>query len=250
MKDVWKNFEAIRILQDFNLDVPQGQKLVLIGPSGSGKSTVLRILMTLEEIKAGTIQIDGEALWSTDSKNKIVQTKGEVLRRIRGKVGMVFQHFNLFPHMNVLRNVSEALVYVLGLTRKAAEERALDLLDQVGLATKAKAYPSQLSGGQKQRVAIARALAIQPKIMLFDEITSALDPELVGEVLGVLRALAVKSDMTMLIVTHEMGFAREIADRLVYMDAGKILEDESPEIIFKNPRHEQTKKFLKAVLAH
>lgn len=250
MKDVWKNFEALRILQGFSLDVAQGQKLVLIGPSGSGKSTVLRILMTLEEITAGTIQIDGEALWRTDNKNRTVQAKGDALMRIRGKVGMVFQHFNLFPHMTVLRNVCEALIYVLGLSRKEAEDRALGLLDRVGLAAKASAYPAQLSGGQKQRVAIARALAMQPKIMLFDEITSALDPELVGEVLGVLRALAEKSDMTMLIVTHEMGFAREIADRVVYMDGGKIFEDEKPEIIFKNPRHQQTEKFLKAVLTH
>lgn len=249
MKGVWKSFGEVEVLKGFDLDVPQGEKLVLIGPSGSGKSTVLRIIMTLEGINSGSVRVDGEDLWTTDGRGKPTEAKGEALRRIRGKVGMVFQHFNLFPHMNVLRNVTEAPVHVLGLSRKEAEERGLDLLDRVGLGDKALAYPAQLSGGQKQRVAIARALAMRPKVMLFDEITSALDPELVGEVLGVLRDIALKSEITMLIVTHEMGFAREIADRVAYMDEGQILEDDKPELIMRNPRHERTKKFLKAVLS-
>lgn len=230
------------------MEVPRKQKLVVIGPSGSGKSTILRILMTLEEINMGSVQIDGEDLWSMDDRGKVTGASGDTLRRIRSNVGMVFQHFNLFPHMNVFKNIIEAPVHVLGLSRKEAEERALDLLDKVGLKDKTDAFPAQLSGGQKQRVAIARALAMRPKIMLFDEITSSLDPELVGEVLNVLRDIALKSEITMLIVTHEIGFAREIADRVVYMDHGRILEDEKPELILQKPHHERTKKFLKTVL--
>lgn len=248
MKDVRKRFGDIDVLCGLDLEVSRGQKLVLIGPSGAGKSTVLRILMTLEDIEAGAIRIDGEYLWTPQGEERTTKAKGEALRRIRGKIGMVFQHFNLFPHMNVLRNICEAPIHVLGLSRKSVEERALDLLDRVGLGDKASAYPAHLSGGQKQRVAIARALAMQPKVMLFDEITSALDPELVGEVLGVLRDVALKTDITMLIVTHEIGFAKEIADRVAYVDAGRILEDETPERLLRNPQHERTKKFLKTVL--
>lgn len=249
MKDVWKRFGELEVLRGFNLKVSRKQKIVLIGPSGSGKSTVLRILMTLEEINGGSVLIDGEDLWTMEDRGKVTGAKEDTLRRIRGKVGMVFQHFNLFPHMNVFRNIVEAPVHVLGLSRKEAKERAFDLLDRVGLRDKADAFPAQLSGGQKQRVAIARALAMQPRVMLFDEITSALDPELVGEVLNVLRYIALKSEITMLIVTHEIGFAREIADRVVYMDHGRILEDERPELILQRPHHERTKKFLQAVLA-
>ncbi|MFQ5431246.1 MAG: ectoine/hydroxyectoine ABC transporter ATP-binding protein EhuA [Nitrospinota bacterium] len=248
MAGVWKSFGEVEVLHGFDLTVPRGQKLVLIGSSGSGKSTVLRILMTLEEINAGSVRIDGEDLWSTDERGRTKEAMGDALRSIRGKVGMVFQHFNLFPHMNVLRNVTEAPVHVLGLSRKVAEERALDLLDRVGLADKAGAYPAQLSGGQKQRVAIARALAMRPKVMLFDEITSALDPELVGEVLNVLRDIALKSDITMLIVTHHINFARDIADRVVFLDSGRILEDDVPVVIFNKPENERTKEFLASVI--
>lgn len=248
MKDVCKRFGEIKVLRGFNMEVPRKQKLVVIGPSGSGKSTILRILMTLEEINMGSVQIDSEDLWSMDDRGKVTGPSGDTLRRIRSNVGMVFQHFNLFPHMNVFKNIIEAPVHVLGLSKKEAEDRALDLLDKVGLRDKADAFPAQLSGGQKQRVAIARALAMRPKVMLFDEITSALDPELVGEVLNVLRDIALKSEITMIIVTHEIGFAREIADRVVYMDHGRILEDEKPELILQKPSHERTKKFLQAVL--
>ncbi len=248
IKNVTKSYGDIEVLKDFSLEVPRSRKLVLIGPSGSGKSTVLRILMTLEDIDSGTVTIDGEELWREGGGKKVVRAERAALRRIRGKVGMVFQHFNLFSHMSVLRNVTEAPVHVLGLPAKEAKERAIDLLDKVGLGDKANAYPAQLSGGQKQRVAIARALAMRPKIMLFDEITSALDPELVGEVLGVLRELALKTDITMLIVTHEMGFAREIADRVVCMDEGSVIEEGRPSVVFERPANERTRRFLNAVL--
>lgn len=250
LEDVWKRFGDLEVLRGFDLEVPPKQKLVLIGPSGSGKSTVLRVLMTLEEIDSGSVRIDGDYLWRTNGQGKVMGVKGEALRAIRGKVGMVFQQFNLFPHMNVLRNVTEAPVHVLGLSRKEAEEVAVDLLEKVGLGDKKFAYSAQLSGGQKQRVAIARALAMMPKVMLFDEITSALDPELVGEVLNVLRDLALKSDITMIIVTHAMTFAREIADRIVYMDEGRVVEDDRPEVILSKPSHERTQQFLQSVIGN
>lgn len=236
------------MLQDLNLDVFPSQKVALIGASGSGKSTILRILMTLEGIDAGTVEIDGEAVWPVTRRGRAVRSDVAHLRNIRSKVGMVFQQFNLFPHMDVVRNVTEALVHVLGLSKEEARERALTLLDMVGLSDKLDAYPAQLSGGQKQRVAIARALAMQPKIMLFDEVTSALDPELVGEVLTVLRRIARESAMTMLIVTHEMGFAQDIADRVLFLENGRILEDNTPALIFSHPKHPRTKAFLGTLL--
>jgi polar amino acid transport system ATP-binding protein len=245
---VRKAFGVHVVLDDLDLAIARGEKLAIIGPSGSGKSTVLRILMTLEKIDGGRVEIDGQSLWTVARHGTERPADERHLRAMRGKLGMVFQHFNLFPHFNVLRNVSEAPRRVLGLTREEAEERAMDLLARVGLREKAEARPSQLSGGQQQRVAIARALAMRPRIMLFDEVTSALDPELVGEVLGVMRDLARGQDLTMIIVTHQMGFAREIADRVCFFDGGRIAEEGTPAEIFGAPRQERTRAFLRAVL--
>lgn len=247
MRGVEKRFGQLRVLQGLDLDAREGEKLALIGPSGSGKSTILRILMTLENIQQGEIFIEGDALWKNVNGKPVRAEKAE-LQKIRTKIGMVFQHFNLFPHMSVLRNLTEAPIHVLKKPAAEAEEVARDLLGKVGLADKADAWPAQLSGGQKQRVAVARALAMQPNIMLLDEVTSALDPEVVGEVLDVLRDLAHDSGMTMLLVTHEMGFAREIADRVVFMDGGRIVESGPPEQIFNEPREERTRTFLQRVL--
>jgi polar amino acid transport system ATP-binding protein len=248
LRDVRKSFGELQVLRDLNLDVRAGQKVALIGPSGSGKSTILRIIMTLEGIDSGRVEIAGNSIWTMVRNGAEVPADGNHLRQVRANVGMVFQHFNLFPHMNVLRNVTEAPIHVLGLPRDEAKRRATELLELVGLTEKVDAYPAQLSGGQKQRVAIARALAMRPKIMLFDEVTSALDPELVGEVLSVLRTLAYETEMTMLIVTHEIRFAQEIADRVVFMEGGRVVEDDVPEVIFSNPKHERTREFLNAVL--
>ena len=248
MRNVYKRYGTLTVLDGLSLEVPAGQKLALIGPSGSGKSTVLRTLMTLEPIDGGQIEIAGESVWTMTRGDREKPADSAHLRRVRRHVGMVFQHFNLFPHMTVLRNVTEAPRRVLGLPADEARQRAQELLGLVGLADKAHAYPRQLSGGQQQRVAIARALAMRPAIMLFDEVTSALDPELVGEVLGVLRRLAQESDMTMLIVTHEIGFAREIADRVIFMEHGRIVEDAAPQVIFTEPREPRTRQFLQAVL--
>jgi polar amino acid transport system ATP-binding protein len=245
---VTKRFGDIAVLQDTNLEVRSGERVALIGPSGSGKTTILRLLMTLERPDAGTIEIDGEFLWQRGVGGKLVPADEKHLRRMRANVGMVFQHFNLFPHMTVLRNVTEAPMVVLGLDKDSAVKRANELLEMVGLSDKAANYPAQLSGGQRQRAAIARALAMRPKVMLFDEITSALDPELVGEVLRVLRVLAHETNMTMLIVTHEMQFARDIADRVVFLDRGRIIEEGVPDLIFTNPQNDRTRAFLRAIL--
>ncbi|MGK7346367.1 MAG: amino acid ABC transporter ATP-binding protein [Candidatus Nitrospinota bacterium M3_3B_026] len=246
MKDVRKSFGDVEVLRDFSMEIPARQKIVILGPSGSGKSTVLRILMTLEDIDSGTVMIDGKMLWRAED-GRSVRAKGAELKGIRGEIGMVFQHFNLFPHMNVLRNVTEAPVRVLGLSAEEARRQALELLENVGLGDKTEAWPAQLSGGQKQRVAIARALAMRPRIMLFDEVTSALDPELVGEVLGVLKKLAKESEMTMLFVTHHLEFAREIADRLVFMDHGIILHDSPPADFFTKTDNERVRRFLDVI---
>jgi len=247
MRQIEKRYGKQLVLQGLDLDVRQGEKLALIGPSGSGKSTILRILMTLEKIQKGEIDIDGKALWK-NVDGKTTQATGAQLQNIRTRVGMIFQQYNLFPHMRVLDNLTAAPVQVLKKPRDEAETLARDLLEKVGLADKAASWPAELSGGQKQRVAIARALAMQPDIMLLDEVTSALDPEVVGEVLDVLRDLAHDSGMTMLLVTHEMAFAREIADRVVFMDGGRIVESGSPEAIFNNPKEERTQTFLRRVL--
>ncbi|KIL73305.1 amino acid ABC transporter ATP-binding protein [Bacillus badius] len=236
-KNLKKSFGDNEVLKDISLDVKPQEVVVVIGPSGSGKSTFIRCLNLLESVTGGHVYVTGKDL--TDKKTNI--------NDIRKDVGMVFQHFNLFPHKTILDNVTLAPVHVKGMKRAEAEEKALALLKKVGLADKAKAYPDSLSGGQKQRVAIARALAMEPKVMLFDEPTSALDPEMVGEVLEVMKQLA-KDGMTMIVVTHEMGFAREVGDRVIFMDNGYIVEENEPVELFSNPQHERTKAFLSKVL--
>jgi polar amino acid transport system ATP-binding protein len=245
---VTKRFGDLVVLDALDLDVAPNEQLVIIGPSGSGKSTLLRLLMTLERPDEGRILVAGEELYHVQRGGRRVPADARHLRRVRGQIGMVFQQFNLFPHMTALRNVSEAPRLVLGLSRAEAGERAAALLAQVGLADKLDSYPAQLSGGQQQRVAIARALAMRPRILLFDEVTSALDPELVGEVLGVMRTLAREHGQTMLVVTHEMGFARDVADRVCFFDQGRIVEQGPPERIFSDPQEERTRSFLRAVL--
>jgi polar amino acid transport system ATP-binding protein len=247
-KEVTKRYGDLVVLDQLDLDVAANEKVAIIGPSGSGKTTVLRMLMTLERIDGGVIEVDGEPLTHMQKSGELVEADERHLRRVRGKIGMVFQHFNLFPHMSALENCMEAPVYVLGLSKKAARERALELLAMVGLGDKTAHYPSQLSGGQQQRVAIARALAMRPKVMLFDEVTSALDPELVGEVLNVIRALGSEHNLTMLMVTHQMGFAKEFADRVCFFYRGKIAEQGAPDRLFAEPQNERTRQFLSAVL--
>ncbi|MFQ5753092.1 MAG: ectoine/hydroxyectoine ABC transporter ATP-binding protein EhuA [bacterium] len=248
MQEVCKIYGKLPVLRGLDLEILPSQKVALIGPSGSGKSTILRILMTLESIDSGRVMIDGDVLYDFKKNEAHTPLPEERISKIRSKVGMVFQSFNLFPHMQVLRNVTEAPIHVMKLSREEAEQRALEFLDMVGLRDKVNAYPAQLSGGQKQRVAIARALAMQPKIMLFDEITSALDPELAAEVLTVLRNLARMTDMTMLLVTHQMHFAQEFADRVIFMEGGTIIEEGPPEKIFNEPKEGRTRTFLKTVL--
>ena len=247
-EDVAKRFGSLTILDGLNLSVRRGQKVSLIGPSGSGKTTILRILMTLEKIQGGVVTVLGKPLWHMERQGKLVPADEAHLRMMRRNIGMVFQHFNLFPHLSVLRNVVDPPMISMGVGRDEAEHRARELLGMVGLADKAHHYPSQLSGGQKQRVAIARALAMSPKILLFDEVTSALDPELVEEVQAVLRDIASSTDATMLLVTHEMSFAHSISDRVLFFDRGRIVEQGPPEAIFKNPQEERTKAFLKKIL--
>lgn len=241
---VTKSFGDLQVLKGIDLEMQPGEKVAVIGPSGSGKTTMGRMLMTLEEPTEGTIEVDGELLWHMEEKGKLVRANEKHLHRMRCNVGMVFQHFNLFPHMNVLRNVTEAPRKVLGLSKEEAEERAVSMLSKVGLADKLKMYPSNLSGGQKQRVAIARALVMRPKVMVFDEVTSALDPELVGEVLEVIREIAEEGEMAMILITHEMDFAKEIADRVIFGAEGRIVEQGTPEEIFDNPQSERLQSFL------
>lgn len=246
---VIKKFGSFVCLDELNFRVAPGEKVSIIGPSGSGKSTVLRILMTLESISGGAVYVAGEPLWHERKSGGLVPASEAHLRHMRTKLGMVFQQFNLFPHMTVLRNLTEAPRIVLGLSKQDARERAEELLELVGLSDQAHKFPNQLSGGQQQRVGIARALAMRPKIMLFDEPTSALDPELVGEVLSVIRRLAEEHDLTMLLVTHEMRFAREISDRVCFFDRGKIREEGTPDQLFTRPKEERTREFLRAVVA-
>ncbi len=232
------------VLSELNLDIQPGEKIALIGPSGSGKTTIARLLMTLEKPTSGTIEVDSETLWHMPIAGKRGSASEKHLHRVRSKIGMVFQHFNLFPHMTILRNVTEALVHVLKVPKTEADQRARDILSQVGLQDHLRHYPAQLSGGQKQRVAIARALVMQPRIMLFDEVTSALDPELVGEVLEVIKSIADQGDMAMMLITHEMEFARDIADRVLFTDGGKIVEQGTPEQIFEDPQSPRLQAFL------
>lgn len=247
-ENVSKCYGSLKVLDHLNLDVANGEKVAIIGPSGSGKTTVLRMLMTLEEIDDGVIYVNGGPLTHMPRGDTLVRANRAHQRRMRANIGMVFQHFNLFPHMSALKNCMEAPVTVLGMPKDEARERAVELLEMVGLGGKLEHYPSQLSGGQKQRVAIARALAMRPKVMLFDEVTSALDPELVGEVLQVIRDLGKAHDLTMLMVTHQMGFAKAFADRVCFFYEGKIAEQGSPEQLLNNPQNDRTKQFLSAVL--
>ncbi|MFF3937720.1 ectoine/hydroxyectoine ABC transporter ATP-binding protein EhuA [Streptomyces phaeofaciens] len=237
--NVTKRFGDNTVLDHLDFSVKPGKHVTLIGPSGSGKTTILRMLMTLTEPDEGTITVDGERLFPASERQ---------VRAVRRKIGMVFQQFNLFPNMSVLRNITEAPVTVLGLSKDEAEARARELLELVGLADKCDARPSRLSGGQQQRVAIARALAMRPQVLLLDEVTSALDPELVAGVLDLLRDIARSTDITMLCVTHEMNFARDISDQVLMFDAGRIVESGSPEKIFNDPEQERTREFLGAVL--
>ena len=238
-RDLHKHFgnDAIKAVDGVSTDIHEGEVVVIIGPSGSGKSTFLRCLNLMEEPTSGQILFGGEDI--TDKKVNI--------NLHRQKMGMVFQHFNLFPHMTVLKNMTLAPINLLKKSKAEASEKAIQLLQRVGLADRADAYPSQLSGGQKQRVAIVRALAMEPDVMLFDEPTSALDPEMVGEVLEVMKELAAEG-MTMVVVTHEMGFAKEVGDRVIFMDGGKILEEGTPQELFSNPKHPRLQDFLAKVL--
>ena len=246
-QDVHKSFGRNEVLKGINLEVARGEVCCLLGPSGSGKSTFLRCINHLEKVDGGRLSVDGHLVGYRAGDNKLFELREKETAKARAEIGMVFQRFNLFPHMTALGNVAEAPVKVKGEAKSVALDRARQLLDRVGLSDKVEAYPSQLSGGQQQRVAIARALAMQPKLMLFDEPTSALDPELVGDVLDVMRGLA-EDGMTMVVVTHEMGFAREVGDTVVFMDGGVVVEQGDPKSVISNPQEERTKAFLGKVL--
>ncbi|MQS06499.1 ectoine/hydroxyectoine ABC transporter ATP-binding protein EhuA [Streptomyces alkaliphilus] len=246
-QDVTKRFGELTVLDDLCFSVYPRKHVTLIGPSGSGKTTILRLLMTLVKPDEGTITVDGEHLTHEERNGKLVPAGEKHVREVRKKIGMVFQQFNLFPNMKVLRNVTEAPVHVLGLSKDEAEARARDLIELVGLSEHIDKYPTQLSGGQQQRVAIARALAMRPKVLLLDEVTSALDPELVAGVLDVLRDVAHTTEITMLCVTHEMSFARDISDCVMMFDKGRIVEAAPPEQLFGDPRHQRTRDFLRSV---
>jgi polar amino acid transport system ATP-binding protein len=245
---VVKRFGDHVVLRELDFTVAPGEFVTLIGPSGSGKTTILRLLMTLEQVNEGRIYVGSECLTHVQKGDKLLPAGEKHQRRMRKRIGMVFQQFNLFPNMTVLQNLTEAPVRSLGLSKGEAEARAVDLLELVGLTEKANARPSQLSGGQQQRVAIARALAMRPEVLLLDEVTSALDPELVAGVLKVLKDIATTTDITFLCVTHEMGFARDVSDRVMMFDQGQVIEDAPPDKLFTDPDHERTREFLHAVL--
>jgi len=244
---VHKRFGRLEVLKGINLEVQRGEVMCLLGPSGSGKSTFLRCINHLEKINSGRLSVDGELVGYREAGGKLYELREDVISRKRSEIGMVFQQFNLFPHMTAAQNVMLAPTRVKGLKRGAARDRAVELLGQVGLSDKIDSYPVALSGGQQQRVAIARALAMEPKLMLFDEPTSALDPELVGDVLDAMRVLA-HQGMTMIVVTHEIGFAREVGDTVVFMDEGVVVEQGRPDDVLNNPRHARTQTFLHKVL--
>jgi polar amino acid transport system ATP-binding protein len=249
VEGIHKSFGRLEVLKGISMEVNQGEVFVLIGPSGSGKSTLLRCINHLEEINAGRIWVDGDLVGYRQVGDKLHELRDSEAVAARAKIGMVFQHFNLFPHMTATENIVLAQRIVLDRSGDDARRRAAELLERVGLADKVDEYPSRLSGGQQQRVAIARALAMDPKVMLFDEVTSALDPELVKDVLDVMRELA-NEGMTMLVVTHEMGFAREVANQVIFMDEGAIVEQGTPDQVIRNPKEERTKRFLGLVLEH
>ncbi|WP_340148704.1 ectoine/hydroxyectoine ABC transporter ATP-binding protein EhuA [uncultured Sneathiella sp.] len=247
-QNVSKAYGDLQVLRHLDMHVEAGEKLALIGPSGSGKTTILRILMTLETINSGHVMVEGDYLWHQKVNDELVPASERHLRKMRENIGMVFQQFNLFPHLTAIANIEQPQILIKGVDKSDATNKARELLALVGLEEKQNHYPHQLSGGQQQRVAIARALAMDPKIMLFDEVTSALDPELVEEVLNVLRLLAETSDTTMLTVTHEMNFARDFADRVLFFEKGQIVESGPPNEIFKNPKEERTRNFLRQII--
>ena len=237
VENLHKDFKGLKVLKGINEEIKKGEKVVVIGPSGSGKSTFLRCLNLLEEPSSGTVALNGE----------VINAKGVDINQVRQKMGMVFQQFNLFPHLSIMDNITLAPIKIKKMSKEEAEKLGMQLLKKVGLEDKANSFPAQLSGGQQQRIAIARALAMEPEIMLFDEPTSALDPEMVGEVLDVMKDLA-NQGMTMVIVTHEMGFAKEVASRVLFMDDGVIVEQAPPAELFSDPKNERTKSFLNSVL--
>ncbi|WP_077324317.1 ectoine/hydroxyectoine ABC transporter ATP-binding protein EhuA [Virgibacillus siamensis] len=243
-QDVHKSFGDVEVLKGIDLDIKPAEKVAVIGPSGSGKTTIIRMLMTLEEPTSGNIIVDGKNLWHMEKNGKLVPANEKHLRQVRGDIGMVFQHFNLFPHMTILENCMTAPINVQKEEKESAKKRSIEMLEKVGLGDKLDNYPSQLSGGQKQRVAMARALVMRPKIMLFDEVTSALDPELVGEVLEVIRDIAKEGEMAMVLVTHEMEFARDIADRILFLDNGVIAEQGPPMEVLENSTNDRLQSFL------
>jgi len=246
--DVVKRFGDKTVLDDLNFAIAPGERVTLIGPSGSGKTTILRLLMTLEKVTDGVIWVGGEPFSHEQKNGQLAPASEKYLREKRQRIGMVFQQFNLFPNMTVIENIIEAPVSVKGMSKAEARSRGMELLEKVGLGTSGDLHPTQLSGGMQQRVAIARALAMEPQILLLDEVTSALDPELVADVLNVLRDIAETTDITMLIVTHEMHFARDVSHRVMMFDSGVIVEDGPPEKIFNDPDHERTRAFLRAVI--
>lgn len=243
-KDVHKSFGDVDVLKGINLDIKPAEKVAVIGPSGSGKTTIIRMLMTLEKPSSGDILVDGVNLWKMEKNNEMIPAKESHLRDVRGDIGMVFQHFNLFPHMTILENCMTAPIHVKKEDKRSVKARSVQMLERVGLSDKLNNYPSQLSGGQKQRVAMARALVMRPKIMLFDEVTSALDPELVGEVLEVIRDIAKHDDMAMVLVTHEMDFALDIADKVLFLDEGVIAEQGTASEVIEHSKNERLQSFL------
>ncbi|MBM7599800.1 polar amino acid transport system ATP-binding protein [Virgibacillus halotolerans] len=243
-QNIQKSFGDVEVLKGIDLDIKPAEKVAVIGPSGSGKTTIIRLLMTLEEPTSGDIIVDGKNLWKMEKNGKMVQANEKHLSSVRSDIGMVFQHFNLFPHMTILENCMTALVNVKKIDKQEAKQRSAEMLEKVGLGEKLEMYPSQLSGGQKQRVAMARALVMRPKVMLFDEVTSALDPELVGEVLEVIRDIAKEGEMAMVLVTHEMDFALDIADKVLFLDNGVIAEQGTPQEVIANPENERLQNFL------
>ncbi len=247
-ENVFKRFGRLEVLKGVSLDVQRGEVLCIIGPSGSGKTTFIRCIHHLEKIDGGRIEVNGHLIGYRERNGKLVEDSEANIARQRAEIGMVFQRFHLFPHKTALENIVEAPVQVRGVRKEQAIAQAQALLDRVGLADKRDVYPGKLSGGQQQRVAIARALAMKPALLLFDEPTSALDPEMIGEVLDVMKGLALDFQTTMIVVTHEMGFAREAADRVVMMDDGRLIEEGTPEHFFKEPREERTKQFLSKIL--